>query len=571
MRLGGNAMVIRLKDTAKLFGITIIACCAVFVCTLFLSYNIDLAAIKDVITTEAGMAMYNAQVLMGKVIAAVSGGCLIATSVVMLLFYVKNYIGTHGKELGILKALGYSNIKIARHFWVFGLSVFVGSTIGFVVGYFYLPTFYQKQAPSLQTLIPELKVQFHPLLTFALVGAPTIAFSVISVLFAYLKLKSPVLDLLRERQHYKSKIGGDGKEDTPFLKDLRGVTLRSKKSLVFFVAFSAFCFSAMVQMSFSMDELASETFAVMVLSIGLILAFVTLFLSLSSVVKGNTNALTPEQLQRVLDFTDRTDIYDLYVMHCAIQLAFACCMRGGEVGGTQWERFSRSDQVLYIDRVIDRVDKKLIEKLPKMDILFRFPNLYPGTRTVIVLKQPKTEGSIRTVYIPETVAKKLEKLREMQMKLKLELGDDGYMDYGLIICQANGRPIMTEHLNKRFKEVLIGLNDPTINVDNVVFHSLRHTSTGVKLRLSKGDLKAVQGDGGWNSPDMVTKRYAHILDEDRRRLADEMEQSFYKGKAEEAPVAAAPALDAEALASLLASNPELLKKALESVQLANNT
>ena len=145
MRLGGNAMVIRLKDTAKLFGITIIACCAVFVCTLFLSYNIDLAAIKDVITTEAGMAMYNAQVLMGKVIAAVSGGCLIATSVVMLLFYVKNYIGTHGKELGILKALGYSNIKIARHFWVFGLSVFVGSTIGFVVGYFYLPTFYQNK------------------------------------------------------------------------------------------------------------------------------------------------------------------------------------------------------------------------------------------------------------------------------------------------------------------------------------------------------------------------------------------------------------------------------------------
>ena len=283
------------------------------------------------------------------------------------------------------------------------------------------------------------------------------------------------------------------------------------------------------------------------------------------------DALTPEQLQRVLDFTDRTDIYDLYVIHCAIQLAFACCMRGGEVGGAQWERFSRSDQVLYIDRVIDRVDKKLIEKLPKMDILFRFPNLYPGTRTVIVLKQPKTEGSIRTVYIPETVAKKLEKLREMQMKLKLELGDDGYMDYGLIICQANGRPIMTEHLNKRFKEVLIGLNDPTINVDNVVFHSLRHTSTGVKLRLSKGDLKAVQDDGGWNSPDMVTKRYAHILDEDRRRLADEMEQSFYKGKAEEAPVAAAPALDAEALASLLASNPELLKKALESVQLANNT
>lgn len=284
-------MVIGFKDTAKLFGITVIACCAVFVCTLFLSYNIDLAAIKDEITTEAGAVMYNAQVLMGKMIAAVSGGCLIATSVVMLLFYVKNYIGTHGKELGILKALGYSNIKIARHFWIFGLSVFVGCITGFVLGCLYLPTFYQKQAPNLQTLIPEIKVQFHPLLTFALVGVPTIVFAVISVLFAYLKLKSPVLDLLREKQNVKVKIGRDGKKDVPFLKDLRIVTLKSRKSLVFLVAFSAFCFSAMVQMSFSMNELASETFAVMVLSIGLILAFVTLFLSLSSVVRGNTKTI----------------------------------------------------------------------------------------------------------------------------------------------------------------------------------------------------------------------------------------------------------------------------------------
>ena len=294
-------MVIRLKDTVKLFGIAVIACCAVFVCTLFLSYNIDLIAIKDEITTEAGTVMYNAQLLMGKVIAAVSGGCLVATSVVMLLFYVKNYIGTHGKELGILKALGYSNIKIARHFWIFGLSVFVGCIAGFVIGYLYLPTFYQKQAPNTLTLIPKLEARFHPLLAFALVGAPTIAFSVISVLFAYLKLKSPVLDLLREKRNVKTKIGRDGKEDIPFLKDLRGVTLRSRKSLVFFVAFSAFCFSAMVQMSFSMNELASETFAVMVLSIGLILAFVTLFLSLSSVVRGNTKTIA---MMRVFGYDD---------------------------------------------------------------------------------------------------------------------------------------------------------------------------------------------------------------------------------------------------------------------------
>ena len=44
----------------------------------------------------------------------------------------------------------------------------------------------------------------------------------------------------------------------------------------------------------------------------------------------------------------------------------------------------------------------------------------------------------------------------MQDRLKKELGSDGYMDYNLTICQADGRPIMTEHLNKRFKEILMG-------------------------------------------------------------------------------------------------------------------
>ncbi len=285
-------------------------------------------------------------------------------------------------------------------------------------------------------------------------------------------------------------------------------------------------------------------------------------------------ALTPEQLYKVMEFTDRPDIYDYYLMHCAIHLAFACSMRGGEVGGAQWSRLS--DQMLYMDRVIDRVDKKLADSLSKMDIMYRFPNLYPGTRTVIVLKQPKTEGSIRNVYIPETVLQKLKVLRQMQDRLKLELGNDGYMDYDLIICQANGRPIMTEHLNKRFKEILEAMGEPGINPEEIVFHSIRHTSAGVKLRLSGGDLKAVQGDGGWSTPDMVTKRYAHILDEDRRTLAAEMEKQFYQTagnldapKPVEQPAPATPVIDASALATLLTSNPELLAQVLQSIQSAN--
>ena len=300
MRSGGDGMVVGMKDALKLVGISVIACCAVFVCTLFLNYNIDIAALKGEITTEVGMVMYQAQVSTGKVVAAVSGGCLAVTSVIMLLFYVKNYIDTHGKELGILKALGYSNFKIAKHFWVFGLSVFVGCALGYVSAFLYLPNFYELQ--NAEHLFPEIKVQFHPLLAFLLVGVPAISFAVLAVIYACFRLKKPVFDLLKEKHEYKTNLSKNETKDMPFLKELTRSTVRGRKSLVFFISFSAFCFSAMVQMSMSMKDLSSETMAVMILTIGLILAFMTLFLSLSSVVKANAKTIA---MMKVFGYSER--------------------------------------------------------------------------------------------------------------------------------------------------------------------------------------------------------------------------------------------------------------------------
>ncbi len=282
-------MIVGIKDSAKLIGISIIACCAVFVCALFLNYNIDIISIKDEITTEVGIAMYNAQVSTGKVTVAVSGGCLAITSVVMLLFYVKNYIDTHGKELGILKALGYSNIKIAKHFWVFGLSVFIGCVLGYAMAFLYLPTFYELQ--NAEHLFHDIKVQFHPFLAFLLIGMPAISFAALAVIYACLRLKHPVFELLKEKREYKTKVRKKETKDMPFLEELTRSTVRSRKTLVFFIAFSAFCFSAMVQMSMSMKDLSSEAMAIMMITIGLTLAFITLFISLSSVVKGNTKTI----------------------------------------------------------------------------------------------------------------------------------------------------------------------------------------------------------------------------------------------------------------------------------------
>lgn len=138
-------MLIGIKQASKLIGISIISCCAVLVCTMFLNYYLDIQSIEGELTSYLSMMLYKAQVSTAKVVCLVSGGCLLITSVVMLLFYTKNYIDTHKKELGILKALGYSNLNVAKNFWVFGMSAFIGTAIGFAGAFLLMPKFYTLQ------------------------------------------------------------------------------------------------------------------------------------------------------------------------------------------------------------------------------------------------------------------------------------------------------------------------------------------------------------------------------------------------------------------------------------------
>lgn len=286
-------MIVGLKDVFKMLGIIIISACAVFVCTLFLNYNIDLKNIEDLVSTDSMQVFYDAQIMTGKVVSTLSGGCLLLTSVVMLLFYIKHYIDTHRKELGILKAMGYSNLKIALSFCVFGMSIFLGTALGYICAYFIMPEFYSVMNED--KLLPEVIVHFQPVLIICLVVLPSLAFALLSVIYGYIKLKIPVIELLKGKS-MQSVRTLKSSNDMPFLWELKKSTVRQRKSLVFFIAFSTFCYAAMVQMSFSMRELSSVMMSLMIFSIGVILACVTLFLAVTTVVKSNMKTLAVMQV-----------------------------------------------------------------------------------------------------------------------------------------------------------------------------------------------------------------------------------------------------------------------------------
>ncbi len=215
-------------------------------------------------------------------------------------------------------------------------------------------------------------------------------------------------------------------------------------------------------------------------------------------------------------------------LYISMNLAFACSLRIGEILGLTWDNVHIEDEdiaadnaYIFIDKELTRATKQAIEMLGEKDIYHIFVPLLSNTSTRIILKKPKTDSSIRKVWLPKTVAYILREWKKAQDELRDFLGDE-YQDNNLVVALPNGRPCENRIIEKEF----LNLKEKA-GLPNVVFHSLRHSSTTYKLKLNHGDLKATQGDTGHAEIDMITKVYAHILDEDRKINAQKFESAFY--------------------------------------------
>ncbi len=205
---------------------------------------------------------------------------------------------------------------------------------------------------------------------------------------------------------------------------------------------------------------------------------------------------------------------------------------------------------IQVNKELQRVSRKTLNLLDSKDVIFIFPALSSRTTTLQVLKAPKTESSVRKVFLPKTVAEMLVEVRQKQLEVIEELGDE-YKDFGLVIASPLGMPIENTRINDSLRK-LIKKND----LPKVVFHSLRHSSITYKLKLNGGDIKAVQGDSGHSQSKMVTDLYSHILDDDRRQNAQLFEEAFYSGRNTEKQEPAANSADMDMLLRLL-QNPKM--------------
>lgn len=267
----------------------------------------------------------------------------------------------------------------------------------------------------------------------------------------------------------------------------------------------------------------------------------------------------------IRDALDKCEDHKLYL---AMNLSFACSLRIGEALGLTWnnvhitqEDILNDEAWVYVDKELVRVSTEAINALGNKDILEIFPTSKKNATTRLVLKKPKTRSSERKIWLPKTLAYILHQWKQEQDKLKEMLQDD-FTDYGLVITHNDGRPCENRNIESAFNKLKRKYNLP-----DVVFHSLRHSSTTYKLALSNGNIKDVQGDTGHATAQLVTDVYSHMLDESRKNNAIKFNAEFYsKPDLHVTAPTKKPEISGQDLLRLLEESPELKARLKDLLQ-----
>ena len=169
------------------------------------------------------------------------------------------------------------------------------------------------------------------------------------------------------------------------------------------------------------------------------------------------------------------------ILKLCILLAIGCSMRIGEILGLTWDCVHMDDTLCANDEACVYVEKELrrcyissLEQLKTQgrdDVFFTFPRWkQTECSTILVLKTPKTESSVRTIYLPKRIVEELKGVQARQEALKRELGEL-YADFHLVVAHDNGRPYEEHQIAQKMKHLIA-----EHSLKPVVFHSLRQGS-----------------------------------------------------------------------------------------------
>ena len=166
--------------------------------------------------------------------------------------------------------------------------------------------------------------------------------------------------------------------------------------------------------------------------------------------------------------------------------------RQGELLALRWEDVDLVAGRLRVRSTLARVDGKL------------------------VLLEPKTERSRRTVMLPEVVVGALQAHRTRQKMERLVAGSR-WVDSGHVFTTTIGTPLEAAVVTRAFQRALARAGLPKSR-----FHDLRHAAA--TFALSQGfTLEDVKNLLGHSSIVLTSNTYGHVLEQRQRQVARGMD------------------------------------------------
>jgi integrase len=195
-------------------------------------------------------------------------------------------------------------------------------------------------------------------------------------------------------------------------------------------------------------------------------------------------------------------------LYAAFFLTFATGLRRGELLALRWRDVDLKTGVLHVRQTLVGVRNHG----PRRE----------EEKTMLAFQEPKTAQSRRTIPIPEACFAALKQQKAHQAEERLLLGQ-AYQDHGLVVCQADGKPIDPRNFTRYFDRVLRQAGLPRIR-----FHDARHTFATLMLELGESP-KTVQTMLGHSRVAITLDIYSHVSLELEKKAAAKLNAALTSG------------------------------------------
>ena len=193
------------------------------------------------------------------------------------------------------------------------------------------------------------------------------------------------------------------------------------------------------------------------------------------VKKANITPLSPVEAKALLQAVQADRLSALYTVALAVGL------RQGEALGLRWQDINLEASTLTVAVTLQKHDG------------------------VLVLTEPKTDKSRRTIKLPDICAEALRDHQLSQDAERILIGSAWQNDWDLVFTNEDGTPLSRSVVTKRFQRTL-----QTAGIAKRRFHDLRHTCA--TLLLTQGvPLRVVQEVLGHTLFSTTADIYSHVL------------------------------------------------------------